>query len=134
MTDAPAHALTTDEYAAWLARYRDAWQRRDPALAAALFTADATYRETPYDAPMVGRGAIADYWARVTSGQRDVRFEAQVLAVQGSIGLAHWHAEFTAVPGGEAITLDGIFRCRFADGTSVAMLEEWWNLRVVPAK
>ena len=126
------YSLTDTAFAEWLEGYRTAWEQRDPALAAALFTEDASYRETPYDEPMQGREAIRDYWARVVAGQKDVRFTYEIFACAGAEGVCRWHAAFTGVPGGEAINLDGIFRCRFADQRHVDRLEEWWHIRIVP--
>jgi len=42
----------------WLQGYRRAWIERDADLAATLFTADAIYREQPFQEPFVGREAI----------------------------------------------------------------------------
>ena len=120
-------------FAEWLDGYGRAWEERDPAQAGALFTDEASYRETPFDPPMIGRKAIEEYWARVTAGQKDVRFTHQVLACRGDEGVSRWHAAFTGVPGGEAIDLDGIFRCTFAEDGRVSALEEWWHIRIVPA-
>ena len=118
-----------EEAQQWLARYGEAWEKRDPSLAGALFTPDATYRETPFDAPFEGRDAIEDYWARAVAGQRDVRFSAEVLACAGDQAIAHWHVEFTAVPGDARVELDGIFILAFHPGGLVNRFEEWWHVR-----
>ena len=125
-------AIDEAGFAHWLEGYRKAWEERDPAQAGALFTEDASYREAPFDPPMIGRRAIEEYWARVTAGQKHVGFTYEILACRGDEGVSKWHAAFTGVPGGEAIDLDGIFRCRFAEGGLVSELEEWWHIRVVP--
>ena len=120
-------------FTAWLEGYKRAWEERDPAQAAALFTDEASYREAPFDPPMIGRAAIEAYWAGAVAGQKDVQFTYEVLACRGNEGISSWHAAFTGVPGGEAIDLDGIFRCRFHDGGLVSALEEWWHIRIVPS-
>jgi hypothetical protein len=124
-------AIDEAGFAAWLDRYGRAWEERDPDQAAALFTADASYRETPFDPPMIGHAAIRDYWAGAVAGQKDVKFTYEVLACRGEEGISTWHADFTGVPGGESIDLDGIFRCRFGESGLVSALEEWWHIRVV---
>ena len=65
--------ITPASFAAWLERYKEAWEERDPQRVGAIFSADASYHEMPFDAPMQGRAAIEAYWARVTAGQRDIR-------------------------------------------------------------
>lgn len=127
------YALTATAFTAWLEGYKAAWENRDPAAAGALFTADAAYHETPFDPPLQGQAGVSEYWAKVTAGQADVVFTYDGIACSGDEGLCHWHAAFTGVPGGEAIDLDGMFRCRFANDGQVDRLQEWWHIRVVPA-
>ncbi len=118
-------------FSAWLDRYKQAWETRDAALAGALFTADASYQEMPFDAPMQGRAAIEAYWTRVTASQSDVRFTYEVLSCAGEQGICQWHATFKS--GDATIDLDGVFVCEFADATTVKALQEWWHVRVTPA-
>jgi len=119
-------------FSAWLDRYKQAWETRDAALAGALFTADASYHEMPFDAPMQGRDAIEAYWTRVTATQSDVRFTYDVLSCAGEQGICHWHATLKSAPGGATIDLDGVFVCEFADARKVKALKEWWHVRVTP--
>jgi hypothetical protein len=39
------------ELGSWLEAYGRAWKERDPDAAPRLFAEDASYRETPFDAP-----------------------------------------------------------------------------------
>lgn len=120
-------------FGAWLDAYKKAWESRDADAAARLFTEDATYRETPFDAPMAGREAIRAYWARVTAGQRDIIFGHDRIVCSGDEGLCHWTASFLTDPGGDRIQFDGLFRCRFAETGQVRVFEEWWHMKVTPA-
>ncbi len=126
-------SLTQSDFAAWLDQYKKAWEERDPKLAAAIFTPGASYRETPFVAPMEGQQAIEDYWRGAVSGQSDVRFSYEILACAGMKGIAHWRATFKGVPAGDSITLDGLFCCDFASPDRVQRLEEWWHIEIVPA-
>jgi uncharacterized protein (TIGR02246 family) len=122
--------LTPAAVEAWLARYEEAWEQRDPALAAALFTADAAYHEMPFDAPKTGRAGIRDYWATVTADQRDVDFKSQVVAVNGRTAVARWAASLNSASSGARVELDGIFVLRFDDsGLLCSELREWWHVR-----
>jgi hypothetical protein len=113
--------------AAWLARYGEAWTTRDCALAASLFTDDCRYFETPYAEPATGRDGVRRYWQAETSGQRDVRFGADVLAIDGDRVLAHWTAEFVRTATGARVALDGMFALEFADERHCRALREWWH-------
>ena len=124
-----SHEIDEAGFEAWLDDYKAAWESRDPSAAADLFTDDASYGEMPFDPPIVGREAIATYWANAVAGQRDVRFTYEILSCGGGEAICHWHCAFTGVPGGAAVELDGIFRCRYADAAHVDRFEEWWHVR-----
>lgn len=122
--------LTQAALERWLAGYEAAWEERDAAAAAALFTADAEYHETPYSEPFRGREGIAAYWSGVTADQRDVDFRSRVIAVSGNVGIAQWTATFVNAPSGTPVELDGVFVLEFSSaGGLVRALREWWVLR-----
>ncbi len=121
--------LTPAAVEAWLARYEEAWEQRDPALAAALFTENAAYHEMPFDAPKAGRTGIRDYWATVTADQRDVDFKSQVVAVNGATAVARWSARLKSASSGVRVELDGVFVLTFEDGGLCSELREWWHVR-----
>jgi ketosteroid isomerase-like protein len=126
----PAQPLTVSALEAWLARYQQAWQQRDPAQAAALFTDNAPYHEMPFDAPKAGRTGIRDYWATVTADQRNIDFKSHVIAVNGQTGIARWSASLTSAASGARIELDGVFVLQFDGGGLCSELREWWHVRV----
>jgi steroid delta-isomerase len=111
----------------WLEAYGAAWESKDAAAAAALFAENASYQETPYAEPFVGRAAIRDYWAEVTADQSGIEFESAIVAISGMTGVARWSAKFESAEA--PVELNGIFVLEFeADGT-VASLREWWHAR-----
>ncbi|HVY66217.1 MAG TPA: nuclear transport factor 2 family protein [Gammaproteobacteria bacterium] len=126
---ASAQQLTTAAVEKWLAGYERAWETRDAARAAELFTPDAAYHETPFDAPKAGQAGIHEYWATVTADQRDIDFKSQVLSVSGRTGVAHWSATFTSAATGARMELDGVFVLTFDDKGRCSELREWWQLR-----
>lgn len=72
--------------------YKAAWERRDEALFAALFTADGEYHNTPF-AVQRGHAQLAEYWRRVKL-QEDVHVTWEVLAATSAGGIAHWHVTY----------------------------------------
>lgn len=79
----------------WMARYVSAWRTNDPAEVGALFTADATYRFSPWGDPVAGRDAIVAAWLEAADGPDDHEFTWSTLArdgdrhiVQGRTGYA----------------------------------------------
>ncbi len=122
--------LTPAAVEAWLARYEQAWELRDSALAAALFTENAAYHEMPFDAPKAGRAGIRDYWATVTADQRDVDFKSHVVAVNGRTAVARWSANLKSASNGMRVELDGIFVLTFESSDLLCSeLREWWHVR-----
>jgi ketosteroid isomerase-like protein len=121
--------LTPAAVEAWLTRYEDAWEKRDSALAAALFTENAAYHEMPFDAPKAGRAGIRDYWATVTADQREVDFKSQVVAVNGRTAVARWSASLKSASSGVRVELDGVFILTFEASGLCSELREWWHVR-----
>jgi hypothetical protein len=121
------YALTAADFETWLRGYKRAWEGRDSAAAAALFTPDAEYYWTPFDPPQKGRQAIAGVWSAAVQGQRDIAFEYSVLATAGARGTAHWHASFESVPAGSPVELDGILIAEFAAAGQCRIFREWWH-------
>jgi ketosteroid isomerase-like protein len=124
-----AQTLTTASLTAWLARYEQAWEQRDPAQAAALFTDNAPYHEMPFDAPKAGRAGVREYWATVTADQRNVDFKSEVVAVNGQTGVARWSASLTSASSGARVELDGVFILKFDGSGLCSELREWWHVR-----
>lgn len=122
---------TLDEAALerWLDGYEAAWEMRDASSAAALFSEDAEYYETPFAEPFVGREGIGAYWSDVTADQRDIDFRSEAIAVEGDVGVARWTATFTSVQSGAPVELDGVFVLEFDAEGLCTELREWWFVR-----
>ena len=119
--------MTKESFERWLQAYGQAWETRDPAAVAALFTEDARYYETPFTESMRGRAAIHEYWSHVPRSQDRIQFRYQILAVLGDVGIARWWASFVRLPSEIHVKLDGIFVVAF-DGNSLCReLREWWH-------
>ena len=122
------HATAED----WLTRYGRAWETADPQAAAALFTPDCRYFETPFSEPARGRDGVAGYWQAVPEGQTDVRFGFRVLAVSAPTVIAHWTATFNRRQGGSRVDLDGVFVLEFDEAGLCCTLREWWHRQETP--
>lgn len=127
------YELSNADFQAWLGDYKVAWETRDPSAAAALFTPDAEYFWTPFNAPQKGREEIAAAWDGAVRAQKDVTFGFTVFATAGARGIAHWHTRLTSVPGGDAVELDGIVLAEFAGPGLCREFREWWHAQSTPA-
>ena len=67
-----------------MAAYERAWRAPGTDELAALFTDDATYRQSPYDEPVVGVEAIGRMWEAEREGPDEVfTLSIEVVAVDG---------------------------------------------------
>ena len=108
----------------WLEAYRVAWETRDADAAAALFTADAQYREQPYQEAFDGRQGVHDYWTKVTATQSDIRFRSGTPIVDGDRAAVEWWV--TLKNDGFEVTLAGEFYLVF-EGELVRELRDYWH-------
>ncbi len=117
-------------FESWLDAYGHAWETRDSQAAAALFTEDATYQETPFSTPMRGRSAIHQYWSDATGSQDQIGFGYDVLAVTSDLGIARWWASFADIQSQAQVKLDGIFVIAMGADNRCRDLREWWHTQV----
>jgi len=113
-----------------LAKYKRAWEKRDPRLAMELFTPDATYREDPFDRrPMRGLREIEDYWAKVPRFQKNIRFTHGPVFRLGQSRLwgTEWSASYTKVQTGETIRLGGVMFCELRRD-KIRRFREYWHV------
>lgn len=82
--------LVTDraEVSRWLADYEAAWRSPGTASLAGLFTADATYLQSPYEPPVIGLDSIARMWDAEREGPDEVfTLATDILAVDGPVAV-----------------------------------------------
>lgn len=121
------------EFDRWLRAYQKAWQERDPPAAARLFSDDAEYYWTPLDPPQRGPAEVAAAWAGAVSRQQDIGFTYEILAVTGATGIAKWRADFTRLPDGSKVRIEGVLTAEFADATHCRVFREWWHVAETPS-
>ncbi len=124
MTD---HATTLEQFTQWLRAYQSAWEGRDAAAAARLFTGDARYHWTPLVPPQQGPAEIAAAWEAAVSQQRDIRFTFDVFGVAGATGMATWRADFTRLPDQFKVRIEGVLSAEFAEAGKCRVFREWWH-------
>jgi ketosteroid isomerase-like protein len=122
-----ADALALDQFTQWLRAYQSAWEGRDAAAAAKLFTDDARYHWTPLVPPQQGPQEIAAAWEGAVSQQRDIRFTFAVFGVSGATGMATWRADFTRLPDQFKVRIEGVLSAEFAGGGRCRVFREWWH-------
>lgn len=122
--------ITFEEFQAWLAAYGRASIENDPRTSADLFSEDAEYYENPFATPMVGREAIYQYWEQGARNLKDKTADFQILAIDGSRGLAQWQSTFVLVASGNHVALDCLFLVEFDERKKCRVFREWWHKQV----
>ncbi len=128
--DHKEHVMTLDD---WIEAYRTAWETSDAAAAAALFSADSTYRSNIFDEPHQGRDGVHAYWESVTATQSDIRVRMGSPFVDGDrVAVEFWTN--MNVGGVGAVTLPGCLLLDFdADGLC-RRLREYWHFEPTSAE
>jgi ketosteroid isomerase-like protein len=68
----------------WLAAYEAAWRAPGTEGLAEIFTSDASYRQSPYQEPVVGLDAVRRMWDEEREGPDEVfTLATDILAVDG---------------------------------------------------
>jgi len=69
----------------WVADYETAWRTAGTDALADMFTDDASYRQAPYEEPVVGLDAIQRMWDRERAGPDEAfTLATEILAVDGA--------------------------------------------------
>jgi hypothetical protein len=108
---------------AWLARYERAWRTAGTASLGELFTADATYQQSPYEEPLAGLAAIAKMWKAEREGANEAfTMASTVAALDGKVAVVRVDVAYEKALPREYRDLWVI---RFADDGRCAAFEEW---------
>ena len=84
----------------WLAGYERLWRTAGTAGLAELFTADASYRASPWRDPVVGLDALAPWWEGERDGP-DEEFTAsyEIVALDGPMAVVRVAVEYASTEG-----------------------------------
>lgn len=123
--------ITREQATAWLDGYKRAWETRSPELIAALFSDAAEYHITPFQAPLIGREAIREYWRGIARTQHDIMFNYAIVPYTDDLIICHWNAAFTRTNTGKRIQLDGVMFIELDSTGCCRRLREWWHRKEI---
>ena len=113
-------AMDSSTAMTWVDRYIAAWRRSDAADLGDLFTEDVAYRTSPYEEPMVGYDALAEFW--VGDADADFAVTAEPVAAEGDRAVVRLEVDYR---GDKPQQYRDLWVLRFADDGRVADFEEW---------
>jgi SnoaL-like domain len=105
--------MDVQAFAAWLTAFGDAWEQHSPDATAALFAPTATFQPSPFAELLRGRRRLAAHWAEVMAEQQAIRFQAEILGVGATYGIAHWRVVFERADNRTVRVVDGILLAAF---------------------
>ena len=115
--------MDRDQVARWVTAYEAAWRAPGTEALAAIFTADATYRPSPYKEVIRGLPAIARMWEAERDGPDEVfEISTEIVAVENDTAVVRAEVRY-----GQPVTQEwrDLWVIRFADDLRCASFEEW---------
>jgi ketosteroid isomerase-like protein len=107
----------------WLTGYEAAWRAPGTDRLADLFTADATYLQSPYEQPVAGLIAIQQMWEEQREGPDEVfTLATEIVAVDGPTAVVRAEVCYAGPPPQEYRDLWVI---RLGDDGRCGWFEEW---------
>lgn len=120
-------SLDDTAFHTWLAAYGAAWESFDAGAYLPLFSGDAVYHWTPFEAPCRGHDEIRAALERAMERQSDLTFRFEIIAVKGETGWAKWEASFTRQGTEYPVRVDGVLAARFDTAGKCVEFREWWH-------
>ncbi|SCG63685.1 nuclear transport factor 2 family protein [Micromonospora coxensis] len=115
--------MDREQVARWLGAYEHAWRTPGTDPLATIFTPDASYRQGPYRAPVVGLPGIAGMWEDERRGPDEVfHLTSEIVAVEGDTAVARIEVRY-----GEPVAQEyrDLWIMRFAEDGRCRSFEEW---------
>ena len=107
----------------WLTGYESAWRAAGTDRLADLFTAGATYLQSPYEQPVTGLAAIQQMWEEQRQGPDEVfTLTTEIIAVDGPTAVVRAEVGYGGPPRQDYRDLWVI---RLGDDGRCSWFEEW---------
>jgi hypothetical protein len=112
--------MNRDEVMRWVGGYEQAWRDGDVGAVERLFTDEARYLASPYEAPKVGHDAIKAFW--LDDEGRTFEMSASLVAVDGRTAIVRLEVQY-----GEPTRQEyrDLWVLRFGGDGRVEEFEEW---------
>jgi hypothetical protein len=109
--------------ASWVAAYERAWRTPGTETLDQIFTPDATYRQGPYEEPVIGLPAIRRMWEEERQGPDEVfSMTSEIIAVDGAAAVVRVDVGYSDPVRQEYRDL---WVMRFAGDAVCSSFEEW---------
>jgi ketosteroid isomerase-like protein len=112
----------------WLDNYVEAWRTYDASQIGDLFSEDALYFFSPFDAhdPVRGRAAIVANWLEAPDAPQSWEARYEPVAVEGTVAVANGRTRYFQPDGSRKREFDNIFVLHFDDAGRCTRFTEWY--------
>lgn len=121
MGAATGGGLKKKDFEKWLKAYVKAWKSNKPEQISDLFTKKALYSTGPFDKPWEGREAIQAGWIAIGDQPNDWKFDYEVIAADGNLGVIHGTTIYK-----EAGTFSNIWLIKLNKDGKAKEFREWF--------
>jgi hypothetical protein len=120
---------TEAEFRALLDQFAEGWNQGEPRRMADAFLVNGVLQLGPFEAPLVGRPAILDYWRDVPLAQENVSFRFGEIFSVGPWFATEFRCTYQRRRTGEAVDVKGAVFCETREGR-LAEMRMYWERRV----
>jgi len=113
------------------ARFKRAWEKRDPEAMLELYSEDAEYRIDPFMQPLTGANAIREHWNAIVAEQAHIEFDVERVWVSGRTVLGNWHVALSRTTSAQRTRVRGFTTMELDDAGLISRMREWPVTRVV---
>ncbi len=106
-------------------RFGKAWEQGSSDAMTDIFSEDAVFLASPFDEPLRGKAAIADYWKDVPLEQAEVSFRFGEIFIVGPWFSTEYKCTFRRRRTGQMIDVRGALFCETEDGKITEMRMYW---------
>jgi ketosteroid isomerase-like protein len=113
-------------YSGMIEQFGNAWEQGAPDRITEAFTEDAVFLPSPFDAPIKGTAAIAEYWNDIPVEQAEVSFRFGEIFVAGPWFSTEYKCTFRRRRSGQMIDVRGALFCETHEG-KIAEMRMYWH-------
>ncbi len=114
------------EYASLIEQFGKGWEKGATDQMVGVFTDDAVFHSSPFDAPARGSAAIRAYWSDIPREQAEISFRFGEIFVVGPWFATEFKCTFRRRRTGEPVDMRGAIFCETADG-KISEMRMYWH-------
>lgn len=118
------------EYSEMIEQFGNAWEQGSPDGIIEAFTEDAVFLPSPFDKPIKGKAAIAEYWKDIPVEQAEVSFRFGEIFAAGPWFSTEYKCTFRRRRSGQMIDVRGALFCETHEG-KIAEMRMYWHRAAV---